>query len=454
MELKDIRSGIKDLIEDALQDFMALVVEDKWQEKLYAMAKSAVTNNNRRSKYKDVYIVLDKMDDKTKFTTEHMDTSLIVEVTYYDDLGNKNRRNKKDKFVEINPKTQIAIYNLSQARNDLSHKTRHESPQKLYENGLVALCFLNDFIETVDCFELSIDEHKRNAFKKKYEEPTEKLRELLEDTHTKIKRNEKIQKDIQLILDSSNRDQAWSKISDPYYRNWKPPMGEEEYITFITEAAKAGIVQAYSSAADYYYSIANDYDMAEIYLSYLYQNRKNIRYKKESMLQLANIYLNELSEQTGDDKAIVEMLIADGYNVEKNNDENKYVFVHNRDINDNSAKETISQDRSSTDEVLRILSEIKTRSKDTKSRTDDEKTTDSSNFKQSIKSRLSVGGVSGSKKMNLGKVSPKKSNPDSTTEQSKKSGISEREVLGSKKMRLGKKHPKKPGSSTTNNEKE
>ncbi len=449
MELKDIRSGIKDLIEDALQDFMALVVEDKWQEKLYAMAKSAVTNNDRRAKFKDVYIVLDKIDDKTKFTTKHMDTSLIVEVTYYDDLGNKNKRNKKDKFVEINPKTQIAIYNLSQARNDLSHKTRHESPQKLYENGLVALRFLNDFIETVDCFELSIDEHKRNTFKKKYEKPTEKLRELLEDTHTKIKQDEKIKKDIQHILDSSDRDQAWSKISGPYYSNWNPPMGEEEFNTFITEAAKTGIVQAYSSAADYYYFKAKDYDMAEMYLSYLYQNRKNKQYNKDSMLQLANIYLNKLSEHAGDDKAIVEMLIADGHNIEKTDDGKKYVFVYKNDINDDSVKESFSQVRSSMDDVLRILNEAKASSKGMNSKINDEKTTDSSNLKQSRKSGLTVGGVSGSKKMRLGRVQTKKSNPDSTTKQSKKTSQTAEELPDSKKMRLGRVHKKKPNSSSS-----
>ena len=105
------------------------------------------------------------------------------------------------------------------------------------------------------------------------------------------------------------------------------------------------------------------------------------------------------------------------------------------------------------DEVLRILNEANVSSKDTKSRTDDENTTDSSNFKQSRKSGLTVGGVSGSKKMRLGRVHTKKSNPDSTTEQSKTIQTVE-ELSDSKKMRLGRVHKKKPNSSSSSEQKD
>ena len=204
MELKEINSEIKELIQNALQVFLNLVVKDKWQERLYEKAKNAVINNKRRAKYKKVYNILDSMDDKSQFTTKDMDTSLIVEVTYYDDLGNKVKKHKKDKFVEIAPNTQIAIYNLSKSRNDISHITGNESLQELYVNGLVALHNLNDFLETVDCYELSIDKDERNAFKKECQEQIRKLSKLLEEAHTKIIQNDNIQESINRKLDSNN----------------------------------------------------------------------------------------------------------------------------------------------------------------------------------------------------------------------------------------------------------
>lgn len=447
METKEICDEIKDLIQIALQDFLDLIVKDKWQDKLYLKAKNAVNNNIRRTKYKNVYITLDKMDDKSKFKTKDMDTTLIVEVTYYDDLGNKDQKNKTDRFVKITPKTQIAIYNLSQARNSLSHKSGNESSKKLYKNGLVALQHLSDFIEIVDCYELSIDELKRNTFKKKFEKPIEKLNDLLEVAHTQIKLTEKIQNDIQHISESSNPDQAWLTISDPYYRNWKPPMGEEEYITFITEAAKAGIVQAYPSAADYYFTV-KDYDMAEKYLSYLYQNRKNKRYNKDSMLLLANIYLNKLSEHTGEDKAIVEMLLADGYIIKKSDDGKSYHFVYKIDKNVASVEEAFSHANTSMHEAIRILNEGKSNSKDSELRKDNKKTIDSSSYKQYRKSDLTVGEVSGSKKMRLGRVHKKKPSPNSTTEQQPDTQTTEK-LSESKIMRLGRVHKKKPNPDST-----
>ena len=146
MELKEIRSEIKDLIQEALQIFLELIVEDKWQEKLYAIAKNAVVNNDMRSTYKNVYNKLDNMDDRSIFSTKDMDTSLIVAVTYYYGIHHK------DKFVNINAKTGTAIYVLSDARNDYGHLTGNESQRELYEGGVVSLHNLKDFLETVDCY--------------------------------------------------------------------------------------------------------------------------------------------------------------------------------------------------------------------------------------------------------------------------------------------------------------
>ena len=414
MELKEIRSEIKDLIQEALQDFLDLVVEDKWQEQLYSIAKNAVVNKELRATYRKAYNKLDSMDDRSKFSTKDMDTSLIVAVTYYYDLYSKD---KKDRFVKINPKTGTAIYNLSDARNDYGHLSGNESQRELYQCGLVSLHLLKDFIEIVDCYELSIDESKRNTFKKQYLKSIDKWTDILEEAHTRMKQKEKIHKDIQLILNSNDLNHAWATISEPYYRNWKPPMGEEEYITFITEAAKAGIVQAYASAAGYYYSIAKDYDMAEKYLEYLYRNRKDKQYDDPYLLYLANIYLNKLSTNSGDDKAIIEMLIADGHNIKKSDDGKKYFFVHKENINDAPIKESFAKARAPMDEAKRILKEGGASSIKTESEKGQKQKTLLSHSSQSRKSGLTVGSVSGSKKMRLGRVHKKKTDSSSASEQ-------------------------------------
>lgn len=441
MEIKYIVSEIDELICKALQDYLSLVVNNNWQEKLFSIAEDAVINNHFKSKYIAVYNTLVDMDDISKFATSDMDVTLIVSVVYY-----------RHDFVNIKDETREALYHLSQDRNQSGHSTKNETPDELFERGISALRNLEVFIRSVDNNEDSIPKNERSKYRNQYMNSIKRLRESLREERDYISQKRIILKDIQRILESNDPPREWLKVSKPYFED-KLLTNKEDFYAFITEAAKAGIVQAYPIAGDYYYHIVHDYDLAEKYLSYLYINRKDKQYDNPYMLLLANIYLNKLSEHSGDDKSIVNMLIAEGHSIKLAKDGKSYVFCQKASDKD-SLVDPISKYITGMGEVVKILNENRIESIQSKSENNNKKNTYASSSETPKKSGLTVGGTSGSKKMRLGRVPPKKSNPDSTTEQSKKSGISEREVLGSKKMRLGKKHPRKPSSSTNNNEKE
>lgn len=325
MKIKYIIDDIDDLISKALQDYLYLLVkDDNWQEDLYLIAKDAVDNNSFKSKYIDVYNELDMMEDKSQYKTADMDISLIVSILYY-----------RDDFRKISDKTKVALFVLSKDRNKEGHSNRNESSEELYERGLVSLRDLKDFVLSVKNNEFSIKLVERNEYRNNYIKLIDDKRSALYEAYSLIQKDKivekSIKKDIQRILDSNDRSQAWIAVSEQYFQNWARNKDAGEFIHFITAAADAGIEQAYSKVAEYYFFTVKDYDLAEKYLSFMYMNKGEQRYDAKSMMKLAYIYLHKLSKKHGDGYAVIKSLIDDGYNIQKTSDGTKYVLISNKD---------------------------------------------------------------------------------------------------------------------------
>ena len=240
-----------------------------------------------------------------------------------------------------------------------------------------------------------------------------------------------IDNDIKLILNSKEPLRTWCDLSKKYTDYITLYKNHNKYYVFICEAAKEGIIPSYPLAAEYYYKIVNDYDMAEKYLSHLFLHEKEKRYDDPYMIWLANIYLNKLSQKTGDIDSIIKRLNEDGFIVEKSENGKEYKIVGKGTKIKESEKESLSQ---KTDTLIEEENCHKTKSP--------------SSLRQSPKSGLIVGGVSDTKKMRLGRVHKKRTD-SSSTEQQKKSGLTVGGVSGSTKMRLGRVHKKKTDSSST-----
>lgn len=388
MDIRNRMADVKKLRTNACQKYLSYVLVDNWQEELYRIIEEEI------KKYPNIYTHARlKMRKKgiKNFTPYDMDITLInaIVVYHHDDL-----------LKSIKQETINAFLTIKNDKNETSHADDNEDALELYRQSFIFLSNLRTFIHTIDKYECeSISDNDRQSFLQKYDTEIEDMQTKIDNERIdSIQQKTEIDNDIQLILGSKNPIQTWLNAFEKYSKDMFLSKDPNKYNAFVCEAAKAGIVQAYALAADYYYSITKDYDMAEKYLRYLFVNRKSKRYDDPYLLFLANIYLNRLSTHLGDDKAIIEMLIADGHNIKKSEDGKEYIFVHKEDRENTPIKKAIT----STEEALRILKKSESNSSRTKTKN----------------SSLTVGGVTDSKKMRLGRVHKKKTDSSLPSEQS------------------------------------
>ena len=408
---------INTLICKACQDFLSLIIKQNWQEKLFNTAKSEISKKsagkkNNAEKYEEAYEKMKDLNAVTDYSISDMDVTIINAIVKYGVVS--------DIVPRVERGTKNALSTIAKDKNKTSHSGKNEDSITLYRRAFNFLEHLRLFVQTVEKFErTNITDEDRTSYRKKYIPQIDNLLETLDEERIEsIQQKKKREKDIKLILESAVPNHTWLEVLETYMSEWRLHKDDTQYVAFVTEAAAAGIAQAYFSAVDYYYLIAKDYDMAEKYLSYLYQTKKYKENNRQYMLWLANIYLNNWSKQTGDDEAIINTLISEGYSIEKTTDGKEYILC------------------------------IETKRKNSTAKSTPKSVNSTANNTTVRKNDLTVGAISDYKKMRLGRVHSKNPDSSSTKEQSPKNSPTIGEVSGSKQMRLGRVHKKKTASSS------
>ena len=315
MEIRNRMADVVKLRCNACQDFMSMIVTPGWQEKLYKRAKDAVENKKNENNYIDAY---EKMRDKgiQNYDVTDMDVSFIVVVVRF----------CQDVF-QVEKATREAMIKLKDDRNVTFHSDENEEEDELYLRALISLCDLRNFVKTVDRYETTIEDDKRLEYRNKYMPMIDELQDLLDDERIQLVQDKKERKkDIQRILNSSDPDKEWMDVLEVRHTtqlsNHRDMAG---YQQFMSEAAEAGIVQAYPHAITFFL-INHDYDNAEYYLNQLYVQGKVRHPNPKEVMELADIYFRKLSTRPGDGQKLIDKLMERG-DVHLSEDGKKYELI-------------------------------------------------------------------------------------------------------------------------------
>lgn len=310
----NIRNRMSDVVKlrcNACQDFLSLVIKPGWQPKLYEIAKDAVENSRFADKYISAY---EKMRDVgvENYKIEDMDVTFITQVVRF--CGD---------VVKVNKQTEKSLIELKDDRNLTDHSSENEDAEELYLRGLLSLCNLRNFVRTVDKFEKDIDDELRLAYRKKYLPKIEELKNILDEERLLlIQRGKDVESDINRILESNDRLGTWIAVSELYMnRYWKLEKDYDRYHEFMVKASAAGIVEAHSHAAYYFFIIKKDYVEGEKRLRMIVNSFDKLpAYESKSIIDMINSYLIQGNELTEGISKIVDAIISQGYSVTKDED--------------------------------------------------------------------------------------------------------------------------------------
>lgn len=427
MDILNRMASVKKLRTNACQKYLSYVLVDNWQEKLYKIIEEEIKKfpnsyTHARRKMRTIGI--------TKYTPYNMDITIINAIIVYQ---------HKKLLKSIQQETIDAFLQIKDDKNLTSHADDNEDALELYRQSFLFLSKLQAFIITVDEKEdKAISDEDRQSYLQEYDSKITNMQKTIDKERIEsIQQKTEIDNDIQLILGSKDSIHTWLDVNKKYLNDMALSKNSSKYIAFVCEAAKAGIISSYPLAAEYYYKTAKDYDMAEKYLSHLFLNEKEKRYDNPYMLWLANIYLNKLSQTSGDINSIINRLINDGFIVEKTDDGKEYTIVKKITKPKDLTKQSLSP---STEPLTKDNKDLKENRRKNES---------SSSLERPRKSELAVGRVSGSKKMRLGRTHKRLTDSSSTTEQPNKTRFTVGEISESKKMRLGRVHKKNADTSST-----
>lgn len=308
----DVRNRMADVVKlrcNACQDFLKMIIKQGWQQVLYDKAKDEVDNNGR---YKDKYIaVYEKMRDIgiDNYRVDDMDVTFISEILH-----------RCSNIAFVQKRTKNAMQQLTEDRNLTNHSSENEEPEELYLRGLLSLCNLKNFVRTIDKYELSISDVDRLEYRKKYLAKIEELKDLLdEECIVLVQKNKDIDRDIQTILESKDILNTWCDISKLYMdRYWKLEKDYDRYNEFMLRASDAGIAQAHSHAAEYFFLVRKDYEEAEkrLYMMYSVSEKSDV-YTMKTIIDMINIYLMGENTITDGMKQLVEKVVENGYPIEQ-----------------------------------------------------------------------------------------------------------------------------------------
>lgn len=329
MDIKHRMVDVDTLRSRVCQDYLSLVISDNWRDTL----KKYMDNERTLSRehkvnhyycYKEQHrIMLDK--GISNYRIEDMDVAFIHIVVSYCSV-----------VAQCSDETLNCLSRIKNDRNTfMAHKTDNESVEILYRRALYSLMNIQDFVRSVDDNELQIDEKKRSQYRETYIKKTTDLRDLIMDERTnEFQIDNTMARDIRIILNSENPENKWCYYINKYGdESFVEQRSDDMYVKFVLLAAESGVTQSYNAAATQY-RLNKDYSNEEYCLLRLYERNADSNDSDNmpfamSMMRLAEIYFNGLSEHSGDGHSIIKNLQEKGYPIVLSSDGKRYDLMSN-----------------------------------------------------------------------------------------------------------------------------
>ncbi len=243
MNARNRNADVVKLRSNACQDLLKMIVKPNWKEELINIINYEVDSNG---KYKEKYInEYHKIHNygAEEYKIDDMDVSFIYEVI----------RHHKRKICrpEIKDKTLDNILdNIKGDRNKTNHSSENETDSEIYSRALLSLEHLEKLINNVGDYLTDIEVEIKDRYRQKY---TSKINSLKEIIIKEALSHNKVEKDVQSILNSDKPWFLWHEIIMNYYKDKNPPFYNEEYCSFVTLCADKGIHYAYFDIVSMYY---------------------------------------------------------------------------------------------------------------------------------------------------------------------------------------------------------
>lgn len=204
------RTDVESLMNHALQDFLKLVVIDKWRDKLYERITSITTKNIIKSNLK---AVKENMLDNgiESYEIEFMDTTAITTIiTNFRDIAPTS---KKTSDLADKLRSDRNIYN--------GHKTSNEIDDAIYMGCLNTLYDLKMFVRSIsEC--KNISEDNKNSYREKYNALIEETKfNIYNECIKSYKENKELEDNINKILtekDERKRNRKYIDVLEYYHK--------------------------------------------------------------------------------------------------------------------------------------------------------------------------------------------------------------------------------------------
>lgn len=321
MELRYRQKAVEELVCNAAQDYLKMVLQQGWQNKMYKYADSVIKGNELfKDKYISVYKTMRDYGEEN-YSVDKMDITCISNVINF---GYKYLQ----ELSKISEKTKKAINLLREDKNDyVSHSSQNESPAEKYLQCIFMLCHLKRFVRTVDEKEVCISEDKRIAYRQNYIPKIEELiSKLDQDRYELIYEQKSIEYNVQKVLDSANRNKAFLEISKLYriQCNCSKSISDSEHKRsvrlrdkFYIAASSAGISEAHDSALLFLLSDNESDDRTETVIQHIKRIKPFTLDIARSVLGGLNSILVLNPERHDELFPVVQAIREEGYEVEE-----------------------------------------------------------------------------------------------------------------------------------------
>ena len=239
MKIRNRIADVDRLMTEVCQDLLKLVVEDGWKNKLYSVASKRVNEKSYRAIY-------EKMRDKglDEYDVHDMDISALSTVIRF-----------CKPVVCLSEATRRAMKKVTDTRNDIKHETDLYTEETDCLRAIIALCFLQDFVRTVDSSEKTISDAERLKYRVRYIKMIDELKEQLDEERiAEIEKEKSIDRDIKMIVNSRNLSRAWGETYKLYENRDRlegSPESRERLYMFVDRASDEGIEYAHFYAFVY-----------------------------------------------------------------------------------------------------------------------------------------------------------------------------------------------------------
>ncbi len=422
-----IQADIYDLITKLLQAYFELEIATQsflypgslpWRQRLEKRLEHHKTIGDYPKAMSNAKNDIDSKGGIANYQISDMDITIIFTFHCFP----ANKKTDYSLYFKCPDKLMKYMEELNDIRNDgYAHVTTNETTDEVYDWAISSLKTAEDFVKKFNAIYI---EDKRINTKEKdraaslcadYTERIDKLRERIRAEYKKDldeqSINKEIEKDIKQLKDHPDNLKLKIAIVEKYSFKSSNDPNFTKYIHFTCKAADSGLNWALPEAGNISLFISKNYNKAEEYYSMLFTIEKPFSKEFKHLseyIDLASIYLNgkSIKHSVSDGQKMIDKFRDEypDFIISKSTDSDGFErYAYSKKVQLNSDRKPASISKSSSSKMM---------SRKTKLNTIVERETEGNN-----RPRLTVGSVSGSKKMRLGRDRTKKTNSSTDVEQ-------------------------------------